>query len=84
MAAGAYKLRTERFDRLVLEHGYRSRQHFCDEANISRSSLDDMRSGKHEPSLKNVRKIIDGFDRDYPFSKLFEPTSEAEWLGAAA
>jgi hypothetical protein len=84
MASGAYRLRTARFEKLVYERKYRSLQHFCDEHDIRRSTLDDMRRGVHEPSLTNVRKVLDAFDGDYPFANLFEPTPVSDWIGVAA
>ncbi len=72
MAQGAFILRTERFDELRVEHGYKSLSAFCRASGVSRSSMDDMRRGDHEPSLKNIRRILDAFQGEVGFGGLFK------------
>lgn len=76
MATGAFILRTERFDALLKERGYRSLSAFCRASGVSRSSMDDMRRGDHEPSLKNIRRILDAFEGEIGFGGLFKANPE--------
>jgi hypothetical protein len=72
----AFLLDKDRFDSLLTTFKYAGIGAFCERTGISRRTLADIRSHRGEPSLTNVRLILDGFD-GVAFETLFVRNPDA-------